>query len=392
MLHKKPPYEKQLPAIDAQAAKPANSAKPMTKKEKAELAALDSVTVNTRPMSGNGAAGAITVIPHDDVEKKWDVVFADELPEEFTPQPELLQGILTADGMSVIYGATGSGKTFLMVDLACAVARGVEWMHRQTQQGLVIYLAAESPGSVMRRVQAYQKHHGVRIPDLAIVKNPIDFFQDNVDATAVVQLVQKIEKERGKKAVLVIADTLARISGDAQENGSDMSRVVRNVDVVRRCIEAHFSLVHHCGKNAANGARGWSGVRAACDTEIEVIDGVGGHVAEITKQRDLATLGDRIGFSLKSLELGLSYFGVPATTCVVEASDAPAKEVGKKLNSNGGQILEFLRQKTVGQRPSEIAKHFAQDFTRGTVYNQLEILVEKGLAHRTGFIYVAAKL
>jgi hypothetical protein len=381
MLHKHPSYEKHLPAIDAAAA---NAAKPLSKKDQASL---DSV-LPAKAANGSGYGHA----PHDVFGKHWDVVYAADLPEEFTPQPELLQGILTAEAMSMLYGESGSGKTFLVVDLACAVALGVPWMRRQTQQGLVIYLAAESPGSVTRRVQAYQKHHGVRIHDLAIVKNPIDFFADNVDATAVIQLVLKIQTERGQKAVLVIADTLARISGDAQENSSDMGRVIRHVDLVRNCIDSHFLLVHHSGKNTANGARGWSGVRAACDTEIEVLDGVGGHIAEIKKQRDLATLGDRIGFKLKTVDLGLSYFGVPATTCIVESSEAPPKEVGKKLNSNGGQILEFLRQKAVGQYGAEIAKHFVKECSRTTVYNQLDVLVGKGFAHRTGNMYVAAKL
>ena len=47
-----------------------------------------------------------------------------------------------------------------------------------------------------------------------------------------------------------------------------------------------FLLIHHTGKNIANGMRGWSGVRAAIDTEIEVTistDESGMHVAEVTE-------------------------------------------------------------------------------------------------------------
>jgi hypothetical protein len=35
-------------------------------------------------------------------------------------------------------------------------------------------------------------------------------------------------------------------------------------------------LVHHSGKDAAKGARGWSGIRAAADTEIEIVGIHGG--------------------------------------------------------------------------------------------------------------------
>lgn len=374
-------------AVDKSLAeRPPQVRKQLSKKEQA---ALDSVSPERAP---NGHAGKPPAIAYAGNEKKWDVVYASDLPEEFTAPAELLQGILTLEGLSMVYGASGSGKTFLMVDLACAVAQGARWMGRQTRPGLVIYLAAEAPGGVMRRVQAYQAHHGVRIPNLVIVKNPIDFFRGEADAMEVVKLVLRIEAERGQKAVLVIADTLARISGDAQENGSDMGLVIRHTDLCRSCIQAHFSLVHHAGKNESNGARGWSGVRAAADTEIEVTNGAGGHVAEVKKQRDLATQNDRIGFSLKSVTLGLTDFGAPATTCIVESAEAPAKETGQKLSANGGAILEFLRQKGSGITISGILEHFGDQFKKTTCYDQLTIMVSNGQVHRSLNMYAAATL
>ena len=76
------------------------------------------------------------------------VVFADDLPEAFTPPDELVEGVLTVGGGSVLYGDSNSGKTFFTIDLACAVARGVPWMGRRTEPGLVVYVAAESPQSI----------------------------------------------------------------------------------------------------------------------------------------------------------------------------------------------------------------------------------------------------
>jgi len=100
------------------------------------------------------------------------------------------------------------------------------------------------------------------------------------------------------------ADTLARLSAGANKNaGQDMGLVVRRFDRIRAECNAHFLLVHHSGKAAAAGARGWSGVRAAMDTEIEVTDTPAGRCAEITKQRDLPTKGARIGFILKLVML-----------------------------------------------------------------------------------------
>ena len=216
------------------------------------------------------------------------VAFADELPEAFTPPDELVEGVLTAGDGSVLYGDSNSGKTFFVIDMAAAVARGARWMGRNTEPGLVVYLAAESPASVRGRLQAYQRHHGVRVPNFAIVQSPIDLFDGDADTEAVIAVVRQLERQRGQKVRLIVGDTLARLSAGANENaGQDMGLVVRRFDRIRTACNAHFLLIHHSGKAAANGARGWSGIRAAVDTEIEVTDSPSGRCAEITKQRDL---------------------------------------------------------------------------------------------------------
>lgn len=238
------------------------------------------------------------------------VAFADELPDAFTPPDELVEGVLTAGDGSVLYGDSNSGKTFFVIDLAAAVARGVQWMGRNTEPGLVVYLAAESPASVRSRLQAYQKHHGARVPNFAIVQSPIDLFDGEADTDAVIAVVRQLERQRGQRVRLIVGDTLARLSAGANENaGQDMGLVVRRFDRIRTACNAHFLLIHHSGKAAANGARGWSGIRAAVDTEIEVTDSPAGRCAEITKQRDLSTKGERIGFRLEPVTLGLTKWG-----------------------------------------------------------------------------------
>jgi KaiC/GvpD/RAD55 family RecA-like ATPase len=267
------------------------------------------------------------------------VAFADELPDAFTPPDELVEGVLTAGDGSVLYGDSNSGKTFFVIDMAAAVARGVSWMGRNTEPGLVVYLAAESPASVRGRLQAYQRHHGVRVPNFAIVQSPIDLFDGDADTEAVIAVVRQLERQRGQKVRLIVGDTLARLSAGANENaGQDMGLVVRRFDRIRSACNAHFLLIHHSGKAAANGARGWSGIRAAVDTEIEVTDSPTGRCAEITKQRDLSTKGERIGFRLDTVTLGTTKWGAAATSCVVVPADAPDKPQGKRVSEVGGAV------------------------------------------------------
>ena len=307
------------------------------------------------------------------------VAFADELPEAFTPPDELVEGVLTAGDGSVLYGDSNSGKTFFVIDMAAAVARGARWMGRNTEPGLVVYLAAESPASVRGRLQAYQRHHGVRVPNFAIVQSPIDLFDGDADTEAVIAVVRQLERQRGQKVRLIVGDTLARLSAGANENaGQDMGLVVRRFDRIRSACNAHFLLIHHSGKAAANGARGWSGIRAAVDTEIEVTDSPSGRCAEITKQRDLSTKGERIGFRLDTVTLGTTKWGAAATSCVVVPADAPDKPQGKRVSEVGGAVLEYLRTQPAGKKKREVVEHFQPLYDKSAVYRELKKLVTAG--------------
>ena len=319
------------------------------------------------------------------------VAFADELPDEFTPPDELVEGVLTAGDGSVLYGDSNSGKTFLMIDMACAVARGVPWMGKRTEPGLVVYLAAESPASVRSRLQAYQKHHGVKVPNFAIVQSPIDLFDGDADTDKVIQVVRQLEQQRGQKARLIIGDTLARLSAGANENaGQDMGLVVRRFDRIRTECKAHFCLIHHSGKSAAAGARGWSGVRAAVDTEIEITDSPSGRCCEITKQRDLPSKGERIGFKLEVVTLGYTKWGTPATSCVVTAADAPVKQQGKRMSECDGAVLEFLVAHKIGIKKRDVVTHFEGRYEKGPIYRAMKSLVTAAAIHEAAGMVCAA--
>ena len=321
------------------------------------------------------------------------VAFADELPEAFTPPDELVEGVLTAGDGSVWYGDSNTGKTFVLVDLGASVARGVPWMGKRTEPGMVVYLAAESPASVRSRLQAYQKHHGVRVPNFAIVQSPIDLFDGEADTDKVIQVVRQLEQQRGMKARLIVGDTLARLSAGANENaGQDMGLVVRRFDRIRSECKTHFALIHHSGKSAAAGARGWSGVRAAVDTEIELSDSPSGKCIEITKQRDLSTKGERIGFKLEPVTLGLSKWGEPATSCVVAAADAPVKQVANRMSECDGAVLEFLVAHKCGVRKTEVVKHFEGRYEKGPVYRAMKRLVTAGAIHEAAGMVSAAEV
>jgi hypothetical protein len=240
-------------------------------------------------------------------------------------------------------------------------------------------------------LQAYQQRHKVRIPNFAIVQSSVDLFAGEGDADNIIRLVRSLESTRGQKVRLIVGDTLARLSAGANENaGQDMGQVIRRFDRVRNECNAHFMLVHHSGKAAAAGARGWSGVRAAMDTEIEVTESAAGRCAEITKQRDLNTKGERIGFLLEPITLGTDKWGSPSTSCVVMPATAPKRQTGKRPSEVGGALLEMLGQLNGSIKKRDIVTHFAGRYTSGAVYRALGKLIETGQAHeQNGLISIA---
>lgn len=327
-------------------------------------------------------------------ERRLEFAFADELPETFAPPDELVEGVITAGAGSVVYGDSNCGKTFFAIDMAVAVARGVEWMGKPTERGMVLYLAAESPASVRGRLQAYQKYHDVRVPDFAIVQNAVNLFENDADTNAIIAAVRLFEELREQKVRLIVGDTLARMSAGANENsGEDMGRVIQRFDRIRTECNAHFMLIHHSGKAVAAGARGWSGIRAAIDTEIEVTDSATGRCAEITKQRDLGTKGERIGFRLDVVELGLTKWGAPATTCVVSPEDAPAMPVrGKRLGEVEGAVVEFLMLQKVGMKQSAVVAHFSERYRKTSIYRAIKALASAGAVHEAaGMVCIASE-
>ena len=319
------------------------------------------------------------------------VAFADELPDRYEPPDELIEGVLTSCDGSVLYGDSNSGKTFLVIDMAASVARGVSWMDKRTEPGMVVYLAAESPASVRGRLQAYQKHHGCKVPNFAIVQSPIDLFDGDADTNRVITLVQQLERQRDQKVRLIVGDTLARLSAGANENaGQDMGLVVRRFDRIRTECKAHFLLIHHSGKAAAAGARGWSGIRAAVDTEIEISDSPSGRCVEITKQRDLSSKGLRIGFRLDVVTLGHTKWGDAATSCVVAAADAPVKQTGKRMGECEGAVIEFLAAHKIGIKKSALAKHFDGRYERANIYRAVRTLLTAQAIHEAaGMVCIA---
>ena len=282
----------------------------------------------------------LLVPPKSNIITKLKAVFGNELGTEYEAPDELIEGLLVMGSLTVTYGDSNSGKTFWALAMAAHIAMGREFCGRKVDPGLVVYLASEAPGSIRSRMQAMKKFYGHDLSDLVMVPLPMNFYEGDDDANDVIELVQAVSELKGKPVRLIIGDTLARMSAGANENsGEDMGPVMARFDRVAQTTKAALHIIHHNGKDQAKGARGWSGIRAHIDTEIEVAEKDGIRSASVTKQRELPSKGEAIYFSLEVIEMGITKFGQPATTCVAVHDEAPT--VTKKPSKFSSETRVF---------------------------------------------------
>lgn len=250
---------------------------------------------------------------------RFPVLTASEFANK--PAPKwLIKHVLPEAELVVLYGASGSGKTFMALDMAGCIARGLPWRGKKTKQGRVVYIAAEGAGGFRNRMQAYAQHHAIELDDLNIgVINAAPNFLEKIDALDVARSI----KASGGADVIVV-DTFAQVMPGGNENaGEDMGKAMAHCKGLHRATGAVVVLVHHAGKDASKGARGWSGLRAAADAELEVVRAPTGRVMRLSKQKDGE---DELewGFDLEVVQIGVDEDLEAITSCIVIEAAVPA--------------------------------------------------------------------
>lgn len=255
--------------------------------------------------------------------------------------PQLVEDVLTADGLSVTYGPSNSGKSYLTLTQDCAIARGANFLGKRTVAGLVLYVAGEGAASIKMRIAAYKRFHKIDDFPLVIVPQAVNLLDPGADVPRIIDAAKRAEDALGVRCVKVTVDTLARAFGGGNENSSeDMGAVIRHADMIRAALAAHLGFVHHSGKDESKGSRGHSSLRAATDTEIEVsASGDRLHTMEIVKQRDLGSMTLRLSGRFAPMAFGVDQWGKEQTVCIVEDAETAPRPAEVKCKGKFQRLL-----------------------------------------------------
>jgi putative DNA primase/helicase len=252
------------------------------------------------------------------------------------PMRWMVRGVLPLEGLAALYGPSGSGKSFLMLDIAASIAGGAyEWFGRRVTQCAVTYCALEGECGMGKRVKAWGQHHKKPLPDtMRFITQSFDLLNPS-DVNDLAKAVQSV----GGIGGLVILDTLNRAAPGADENSSvDMGNIIAAAKRLQSLTGGLVLLVHHTGKDATKGLRGHSSLYAALDGAIEVIKTDTRREWSVAKSKDDET-GGAHAFKLEVVTVGFDEEGEEITSCVAVADDSVGAMTQVKLPRGGNQMI-----------------------------------------------------
>jgi len=199
------------------------------------------------------------------------------------PTPKwLIKGIVREGTLAALIAEHGGFKTFIGLDFGLSTALGRPCFGFNTTQTPVLYIAGEGGGMMIRRIDAWKKHH-------AITDDPADFFLlpeavQMLESSQTDKLDRTIDK-LGARPGLIFIDTLARsFIGGNENQQEDMNKYIAAAGRLQTRYGATVIILHHM--NRQGGYRGSSALPGALDTMIEMEKTSDGVRLRCQKQKD----------------------------------------------------------------------------------------------------------
>lgn len=267
--------------------------------------------------------------------------------------------VVPAASIGMLFGGSGTFKSFIALDCALHVAHGLPWMGRLTKQGPVLYIAAEGGAGLWGRIDAWHRERNLRWQDapLYVVPVAVDL---TVDAWRVVDAAQAV----GACPSMVIVDTLSQTYAGEENSANEMAAYLREIGLRFRMLwQCSVLLVHHTGHQATERPRGSSAIRANIDFLLGVFRDEKEMLATLScvKQKDGDLFKDAT-FKLSIVDLGADVDNDRITSLVarhLSTDDEVAHAVeAEQAAGRGGRNQMFMQQVQNGGLEKELRKAF----------------------------------
>lgn len=276
--------------------------------------------------------------------------------------------VMPKKGIAAVYGQSGTGKSFLVMDMCAAIATGRPWFGRDVEKTGIAYFVLEGSGGLPRRLKAMHSAMDDELPkNFLFSANPVDL---RLDAMTVCNAIREQEHEIG----VVVIDTLNQSAPGIDENSSkEMGDIRSAIGKIQSELDCLVILVHHAGKDSDKGMRGHSSLFAAMDAVVKVSSEATGKAWHIEKSKD-GLSGERIPFELEIVKVGEDKKGRPVTSCVISKGEEsngkiPARSDQRALMRIVREYIDQYGHQGKGMAP---AGHKAVE-----IANLVEVVMEK---------------
>ncbi|MBY0321606.1 MAG: helicase RepA family protein [Reyranella sp.] len=288
------------------------------------------------------------VAAHEPLELEFEAAYdiAEEEPEEW-----LVDNMIPETGLGLIWGESGTYKTFVALDMMAALhnahdtavrvtAWGLDltlestWFGRKIKQCECFYIPLEGHGGITKRIKAWQDANRTLAP-FHVRRKPVDLRNSAVHRDA---LVKRMNRVPGRKLLLI--DTLAQMGGDYDENGIGMAELVGILrDLHFRIPNSIVMAIHHAGKDSSKRERGWSGLRAALECSLQCKIEKDGPSLFVSKNRDGES---NVGIPFATIRVDLEYdSGKKESSLVVVPREAQPAATGTTIEPPLGPGKSF---------------------------------------------------
>ena len=171
--------------------------------------------------------------------------------------PELISGVLRQGHKMIISGPSKAGKSFLLLELAYAIAEGHTWIGNKCTMGKVLYVNMEiDRASFARR---FISIYNARKMNFGAHRSNIDIWNLRGYSMPITKLIEPLLRRAKKEAYsAIIIDPLYKVLEGDENSNTDVARMGAGFDRIAQETGAAVIYVHHF-------AKGYAGDRASID-------------------------------------------------------------------------------------------------------------------------------
>ena len=196
----------------------------------------------------------------------------------------LIEGCFEQEKLITVFGEPKSGKSFIAIAMACAVASGTEFYGCKANRSNVIYLAGEGLSGMRKRLLAFhqssyghklfftdeEKNANTKLQDARLfLSNRGARINEEDEYKKLEDEINLITEQYGNIG-LIIFDTFQRSFSGDENSAQEVNKFVKAADQLIHEYQCAVLLVHHTGRGNLNRARGSSVLDASIDGEFKV--------------------------------------------------------------------------------------------------------------------------